>query len=163
VTFFGFAGGIVSLEEAPSVAIGGEAGAGVRIRALSVEVSARAESTPGAVRADSGDRVQVTILSGALAPCAHLGAWSGCAVARLGALQGYAPDVAHPSLGTALYASVGARIGYSIALSRVLTLLPTVEGAIPLQRTQLLIDGSPVWTAGPAAAAAGLAISADFL
>jgi hypothetical protein len=163
VILFGFAGGIVSMEEAPSVTIGGEAGAGLRIRAFSVEVSARAESTPLAVRADSGDRLQVTILSGAVAPCAHLGPWSGCAVGRLGALQGYAPDVTNPSLGSTLYASIGARIGYSIPLSGILALTPTLEGAIPLQRTQLLIDGSPVWTAGPATAAVGLAISADFL
>ena len=138
-------------------------GFGLRVRAFSLEVGGRAEAMTGPVRVGSGDRLQASILSGALWPCVHLGSFSGCASVRVGAFQGYAPDVAQPSLGTSIFASVGARFGYSIALSRVLALRPTIEGALPLARTSLLIDRTAVWTAPPVTAGAGLALVLIFL
>jgi hypothetical protein len=159
--FFAALGGVVSVEGAPSVAIGGEAAFGLRTAGFSAEAAGRVESTPQATRVASGDRLQATILSGALIPCARLGAWAFCAVGRVGAFQGYAPDVASPHLGTTVFASVGARVGYSFALSRNLALRPTIEGALPVVRTSLAIAGVPVWTAGPATGGASLALVAD--
>jgi hypothetical protein len=163
IVVFGVAGGVASVAAAPSFTLGGEIGLGVRVRAFSILAAGRAEATPGPVRVDSGDRLQAAILSGSLAPCAHLGGWSGCAFARVGAFQGYAPDVVSPSLGTTVFASVGARVGYSLVLSRALALRPTLEGALPIVRTSLVIDKSVVWTAPPASAGAGLALLVYFM
>jgi hypothetical protein len=160
---FGVASGTVAAAEAPTATFGGDAAFGLRFRALSIEATGRVESTPGAVRVASGDRLQATILSGGIVPCLNVGAWSGCASARLGAFQGYAPDVIHPSLGTTVFASLGARLGYSLALSPVLALRPTVEVAVPLVRTSLVIDKTPVWMAPPATIGVGLGLVVRFM
>jgi hypothetical protein len=163
VGLYGFAGGLASLGNAPAVTLGGDLGVGLRLRAFSLELSGRAETTPGDPRASSGDRLAVTILSGSLQPCLTLGPASGCVTGRLGALQGYAPDVTHPSLGSSLYAAVGVRVAYTFPLTSALALRPSLEAAIPLVRTQLEIDGTPIWTSLPLSGSANLALVVDFL
>ena len=81
---------------------------------------------------------------------------------RVGALQGYAPDVKTPALGTTLVAFLGARLSYTVGLTRMLALRPSVEAAIPLVRTSLVIDKGPVWTAPPVTAALGLSLLLRF-
>ncbi|WP_394845704.1 hypothetical protein LZC95_52830 [Pendulispora brunnea] len=152
VAFLASVGGVVSFALAPTMTLGGAMEIGFRYGVFSLSAEGRAELTPTTTRVDSGDRVDATIYSGALLPCFHFGAWLGCAVGRIGAFQGRAPDVVHPSLGTSAFGSVGLRGGYMIPLTKVLSVRASVEGAIPVVRTTLVIDGGEVWTAPPVTA-----------
>jgi len=158
ITIFGTAGALAAVGLAPGPAVGGGVGVGLRRDVLSLEVSGQVETTPGTTRADSGDRVQATVFSAVLSPCGHLGRWLACGTGRLGVLQGRAPDVVHPSLGTSLIAALGARGGYILPLSSALALRGLVSAEFPLVRTSLTIDGASVWTAPPFAAAFELGV-----
>jgi len=152
VAFVGSVGGVASFALAPTMTLGGAMEVGFRYGIFSLSAEGRAEVTPTTTRVDSGDRVDATVYSGALVPCLYFGQWLGCAVGRAGAFQGRAPDVVHPSLGTSAFGSVGLRGGYLIPLSKALSVRAAVEGAIPVVRTTLVIDGHDVWTAPPVTA-----------
>lgn len=161
VHVFAAVGGVASAAVAPSVSFGGEAGVGLRAAAFSVEAEGRVEGMLAPVHVASGDRLDASVLTGALIPCANLREWAPCGVLRLGAFQGHAPDVANPSLGSSLYAAVGARLGYVIPLSGTFSLRPAVEVTFCLNRTSLLVDHETVWTAPPIAAAIQLELLAS--
>ena len=156
-------GGFVSVGDAPTVTIGIDLGVALRVRTFALELDGRIETTPGDEQATSGDRLSVTTLTGSISPCLSLRHASGCLFARLGAVQGYAPDVTHPSLGSSLYAALGLRVAYAFPLTRALALRPSLEAAVPLVRTQLDIDGASVWTSNPWSASLGLAFVVDSL
>lgn len=149
VRVFGVANAIGTLGLLPGAAIGGSLGAGVTWRALSIELAGRVETMPGTATADTGDRVEATALAGSLAPCGQIGIWLACAVGRLGSLQGRAPDVANPSLGTSLFGTAGAKTGVSVPVSRLLAVRAMVGAEFALVRTSLLIDEKAIWTAPP--------------
>ncbi|WP_394835167.1 hypothetical protein LVJ94_52580 [Pendulispora rubella] len=152
VAFLGSVGGVASFALAPTMTLGGAMEVGFRYGVFSLSAEGRAEITPTTTRVDSGDRVNATVYSGALVPCLHFGSWLACGVGRVGAFQGRAPDVVHPSLGTSAFGSVGLRGGYMIPLTKVLSVRASVEGAVPLVRTTLVIDKDEVWTAPPVTA-----------
>jgi hypothetical protein len=150
ISLFGAVGAAATVALMPGPSAGPELAFGARVNALSIEASARAETTVGEVRTASGDRVDATVLSGAIAPCAHLEQFAGCVVGRMGAFQGHAPDVVHPTLGTSAFAAIGLRATYLLAIGARLGLRGALEGGLPLVRTTLAIDAAPIWTA-PAA------------
>jgi hypothetical protein len=158
VLFFGTANGLVSVGVLPGTAFGGELGVGGRFRSASLELGGRAEVMPSAIRLASGDAVEATIFSGVLSPCALLYQANLCGLVRLGALQGRAPEVQNPSLGTSLYAAAGARVGYSLELSRVVGLRALVSLEIPLVRTTLVVNRVRAWTAPPVTFGAQLGV-----
>lgn len=158
IALFGTAGAIGAVGLMPGLAMGGDAGVGLRFEVLSLELSGRVETMPTAARADSGDRLEATMFSAVLSPCGHLGRWLACGIGRVGALQGRAPDVVHPSLGTSLFGAIGARGGYVLPLSSALALRGLASAEFPLVRTSLVIDKASVWTAPPAAAALELGV-----
>jgi hypothetical protein len=149
IRLYGTAAAVASVAAAPSVTLGGEIGVGFGVRAFSLELMGRVEGMPGAARVPSGDRLEVTLITAAIVPCAHLGGFNACAFGRLGALQGYAPDVATPTLQTSVFASAGVRSGYTFELSRVIGIRGELEAGFPLVRTLLGVNNTPVWTASP--------------
>jgi hypothetical protein len=163
VRLFGSASGVASIATAPSVTLGGEVGVGLSVRAFSLEMMGRVETTPGAARVSSGDRLEVTILSATILPCANLGGFRACAFGRFGALQGYAPDVTTPTLQTSAFASLGARTGYTLDLTRIFGVRGEIEAGFPLVRTSLAINQAPIWTAPPVVGAFSLGAVVCFL
>ncbi len=147
VSFFAAAGGLVSVAAAPTVTLGGELGAGLRVRAFSLEAALRAETTPGSSLLSSGERVDVTLITAGLFPCGHLGGWFGCALFRGGAVQGRALDVLAPLRKTSPFAAAGLRAGYALQIAGPVAVRAAIEAALPLTRTALIIDHFPVWTA----------------
>lgn len=150
IRFFAGAGGVFSLGVAPGPAIGAEAAVGARREAFSLELSARIETMTGSERVATGDRVEATVLSGALAPCGELGVFVGCVFGRVGAFQGRAPDVVNPSLGTTVFGAVGLRAGVRFVVWRWISLETLAEAGLPLVRTSLRIGADNAWTAPPA-------------
>jgi hypothetical protein len=149
VTWFGRAALVGAVGTTPGPAFGVEAGLGFRVRALSLEVTGRAETTLGPQAVDLGARVETTIFTGGLALCGMVDAFYGCAAARLGVLQGRAPDVADPSLGASFYSAAVLHGGYELRLPRAFALRLGLEGGAALVRTSLIVDGQTVWTAPP--------------
>src|SRR5262249_14312120 len=145
-----------SLAVGPDPTFGPELGMAVRSKALSLEASGRAETNLGETRAASGDRLETTILSGSIISCAHLGPFSGCSFARVGAFQGRAPQVVAPVLQSSLFAALGLRAAYTLPVGSILALRGALEGGLPLVRTSLVIDGRAVWTSPPVFAGASL-------
>ncbi|CAN5846812.1 hypothetical protein BH11MYX4_BH11MYX4_29360 [soil metagenome] len=150
IRFFAGAGGVFSLGVAPGTAIGAEAAVGARREAFSLEISARIETMTESERLATGDRVEATVLSGALAPCGQLGVFVGCIFGRAGAFQGRAPDVVNPSLGTTVFGAVGLRAGVRFVVWRWISLEALAEAGLPLVRTSLRIGADNAWTAPPA-------------
>jgi hypothetical protein len=150
---------------APTVTLGGELGAGLRYKAFSIELTGRAETTPTSVPEGSPTsyRLGATILTGGVAPCVDVRAWSACAVVRAGAFQGYSPAVTQGSPPSEPFVSAGARVGYSIALPRDLAIRPTVELAIPIVKTEPDVNDTPVWKPSALFFGAGVALLVNFL
>jgi hypothetical protein len=146
----------------PSASVGGDVGVGVRRGDASIELMGRAETTPSATTVASGDRLEASAFSALLSPCGIFHELSVCALGRFGALQGRAPDVAKPSLGTSLFATVGARVGYTLWISPVFGLRAMAAAEFPLIRTLLVVNQTQVWTAPLATASLqiGIVISA---
>jgi hypothetical protein len=157
---FGVADGVVSLGLAPAPAAGGQVGVGLAWQTLSIEATGRIEATTGPEPVDSGDRIEATVYSALLSPCAALDAWALCITGRVGAFQARAPDVLNPNLGTSLFGAVGARAGYVLRLGQVVSLRALAFVELPLVRTSLLINQVTVWTAPPVLG--GLAVGAVF-
>ena len=151
-SFFGAVSAAGSVGLLPGLSMGGAVGVGLRLEAISVEIAGRAETMPSAVRVASGDRLEATTLSALLAPCAHLHRWSACGVGRAGVIQGRAPDVVAPTLGSSLFGTVGVRVGYELPLSAMVALRALASAEVPLVRTALVVSGAEVWTAPPAMA-----------
>jgi hypothetical protein len=150
ISFFSRAAAAVSVGAAPGPVFGGELGLGLGAGLFSAEATGRLETTAGATRVDSGDRLEATIISGALTPCIrHPVGLFGCVQGRVGAFQGRAPDVVEPSLGSSLFGAVALSGGYILELSRVFALTANLEAGAPLVRTSLSINDKPVWTAPP--------------
>src|SRR5262249_43145115 len=101
---------------APGPTAGGDVAIGIETGPFSVFLEGRAESQVTNARGDRGDRLEATLFSGALVPCGRVGALFGCLVARVGVIQGRAPDLANPSLESSLHAAFGPRLGVSVPI-----------------------------------------------
>jgi hypothetical protein len=156
-------GSSVSAALGPAPMLGAEVGLALRSQRVSIEASVRAETTVGTVHVSNGDRLDATVLSAGLAPCAHSGQFAGCALARFGSFQASAPDVATPSLRGQAFAAVGARASYAVSFSPALALRGALEAGFPLIRTSLNIDGAPVWVAPPVFVGVSLSLLAKVL
>ena len=157
------AGVVGSVGAAPTVTLGGELAVGLRTHAYSLSLAGRAETTPGSTRLDSGDQVQATLLSVGVLPCGTWSAWTGCLVGRVGAFQGYASDVALPKVEGSVFASVGARLGYSFHVTHTVAIQPTLDLGLAVARTSLVVSGATVWQASPVVGSVGLSVVLDLM
>ncbi|CAN5885579.1 hypothetical protein BH11MYX4_BH11MYX4_22920 [soil metagenome] len=163
VSLVAFAGAVASAAVAPGPTFGPDLGAGFRIGSLSLEASARVETTLSDARVSATNHVDATIFSAGVVPCAHLGALAGCFFGRIGAFHARAVDVANPSLHTWIFAAAGLRGAYTLPLSTSVGLRGALEAGLPLVRTSLEIDDRSVWTAPPVFAGASVALLVKFL
>ncbi len=163
LSLLGVAGATGAAAVAPGPMFGGEIGVMGRLDRFSLEASARAETTAGHALVASGDRLEATVFSGLLTPCAHLERFAGCVFGRVGALQARAVDVVQPSLKTSLFGALGLRIAYTLQVNDTFGLRAAFEGGLPLVRTSLEIDGTSVWTAPPAFVTGSIAGVVRFL
>jgi hypothetical protein len=166
---YGVGGLVASILAAPTVTLGGELGAGLRLRAFSIELTGRAEATPVSIPEGTpmSYNLGATLLTAGVAPCVNLRSWSACAVLRAGAFHGDA-QIKSPDLGTSGFFSAGARVGYAIALGRDVALRPALEVAIPVTETTLEINGTSqttptkIWNAAPIFGGAAIALLVNF-
>lgn len=162
VWFSASASGVASIGAAPGPTAGGEIGAALHVRVFSIALALRAETTPGAAMVASGDRIEGTLLTAALVPCANLAGWSACALFRAGAFQGEALSVVRPVLQSSAFAAAGLRGGYTLHLAGPLSARADLEAACPLIRTSLVVGSGPVWTAPPILGGVDLGLVVDF-
>ncbi len=161
-SFSARASGVASIGAAPGPAVGGELGVALRVGVFSVEVGVRAESTPSATTVASGDRIEATLITASLVPCADLRGWSACALLRGGAFQGKALTVDPPTLQSSPFVAAGLRGGYTLHLAGPVSARADAEVAFALIRTSLIVGASPVWTAPPILGGVNLGVVVDF-
>lgn len=158
-----FVGSSASAALGPAPMLGPEAGAAFRAGRVSIEASMRAETTLGSVSVANGERVDASVYSAGLTPCAHAGAFAGCAFGRFGSFNASSPDVAKHSPRDLAFGAIGARVTYALSFSPALSVRTALEAGIPLVRTSLGIDGSDVWVAPPVFFGASLSLLAKIL
>jgi hypothetical protein len=129
------------------VTAGADAAIGVRRGAFALFGEGRGETQVANARGEAGAAIEATLLGAAIAPCGYVGVLFACVVARMGVLQGRAPDVARPSLGSSFHATLGPRAGVWAPLTAGFGITAFAEMAVPLVRTTLVVDDRPVWTA----------------
>lgn len=139
--------GALALGAAPGPTMGVEAAVGLERGPFAAFLEARVETQPADAMATNATALRATIFGGGLAPCLRLGAFLGCVVARVGVLQGLAPEVVSPNLGSSVHASVGPRLGLWSPSVGPLAFTASVELGATMVRTTLLVDGQPAWTA----------------
>ena len=161
ISGFGFVGGDVALGILPGLALGGHAGVGLRYGAFSLEAGGRIATSAGAEHVASDNAVEATVLSAEVAPCGHWSWISGCALFRAGILQGRAPEVTHPSLGSSFFSAAGIGVRAEVpAKSRVRARLK-LDAMMPIVGTELVMNGQVVWTAPPVFAGFFIAVLAS--
>jgi hypothetical protein len=107
---------------AGTVNAGGEAFAGVRWRAASLDVEGRADLPATGPAERLGVRVRSSILAVSIVPCWHLGPLFGCAVASAGSQSVTSVGVETPQSSSGRWAGVGARVGAELQVSAALSI-----------------------------------------
>ena len=159
---FAHADGTIGFTRAPAVLLGARLGLGVRRGAFSAAAEAHFETMPASARLTPIDRVEVTMLSGALVPCGHFGVIQICGVFTLGSVQARALDLAHAEVQRSLFAVLGLRAGVVLPLSRWLALRAHGSLGLPLSRAAYVIDGGTAFTTAPVDASASVGAEVHF-
>ncbi|MDP3212935.1 MAG: hypothetical protein Q8S73_02435, partial [Deltaproteobacteria bacterium] len=163
-------GGGVTLGHTPGATGSVAASVGLRWNLVSLALEADHAFLSGAALAGAGE-VRASLSSGRLVPCLRqrLGArvdTSACGVLALGALGATAAQVEVARPAAAFYAAVGVRLAARLALSSHLGLRARVDllGAVTPISLQIRNGAQDivVWSASPAAFAAGLDFAATF-
>jgi hypothetical protein len=127
------AGAYTALGMAPHASLGLAAFAGLTWEPLALYLEGRNGF-------DAGDEVETSILSLSLVACVRRLPISACAVGSWGALRAKEARSA-----TSPYVALGARIGFDVPIVRQLFLRTYLEGAAPLDRTIVDVNGRPAW------------------
>lgn len=128
------------------VSLGVVVQAQLRYRAFALALEGRVDPYLGSARVGMGGGVGATLVLGLVAPCARYRFVGFCAVLGLGALQGRSVDLAFPNQASTFYAQAGARLSFEVPLHRRLALDLHLDGATPLTRTTLTVDGAEAWS-----------------
>jgi hypothetical protein len=155
---FAAVGASVNVGLVPGAGAGGVAAFGARRGIGALELEGRFDTTLKPVRVDDGHRVEASAITGGLLPCVHGSFYAGCLSVRLGVLQGRAPTVSRPSLGSSLLATTGLALRFEVPERKGFRLRIDLHAALPLVRTELVINDQVAWTAAPVYA--GLSLSA---
>lgn len=158
-------GGAVAFGAAPGPTVGFQAFVGLRARAASIALEARAD-LPATAPTPSGGEVDAGLVLATLAPCLHLGVAAVCALGSVGVLRGTARDPsgsdAASRRGSQLFVAVGARVAVEIPLHRLLALRLHADGLLPVTRTTVAVGEANVWTTPTFAGALGLGAVVTF-
>jgi hypothetical protein len=153
------AGLLTSLGLTPSPGLGGAGFVRFRWSDVSIALEGRALA-PAPVRADRGTPLDVASLAALAAPCAHLGYFSGCGLAQLGALDVSGERVR--SRDRFLLAAAGGRVALDIPLWRGLAARAHADVLVTFSPTTLLVNEHEVWTTPRLSGAAGAGLSMSF-
>jgi hypothetical protein len=156
----GFAalGAGLSMGLVPGVAVFGSGSFGVRVRAFALELEGRADTSLRGESSDAHHRVEATAITGGLVPCMHGSFYAGCLTVRMGALQGHASSVSEPRLGSSFLTTVGVALRAELPQRHGFRARIGLEAALPLVRTELLVNGQVAWTAPPVYGGLSLAL-----
>jgi hypothetical protein len=164
VFFRASAGALMAFGVAPlPITAGFTADAGLRWRALSVDVEGRADIPVSAEKEPAV--VASHILVASLVPCGHYSLLAACGVVSLGVLRGSTPDLG--GRDSTFYAAAGARVAAEIPLYgssslQALALRVHADLQAPLTRTTLYVQGVEAWQTPPLHGALGLALMGEF-
>lgn len=137
-------------------------GARVKRGRGSLALHARLDA-PESIAVSVQSKITVTHADLALAPCAHVGAFAGCALLSAGFVHGS---------GDALYAqrdvyapvlAAGGRIAWEPQLTRRLALRIHLDGRALVTTTTFAVDFMPVWKSSRIEASGGVGLLARFL
>ena len=138
------AGVVVAAGNAPSPTVGAGVLVGVGIRALSIDLEGRLDTSA----AQSAPRGEVTsslqLLT--LAPCLHIGVAFGCGLASAGRLHAASHGVDLPADDASLYAAFGGRLGAEWFFSRALGARAHIDVLASPTRITLLVNERAVWS-----------------
>jgi hypothetical protein len=85
-----------------------------------------------------------------------------CALGSVGTLYAHSAGITNPAADSALFATVGARVGLEWPLSRALVLRAHLDAAADLRRGHLQIGAVDAWTVPLVGGAAGAGLVAYF-
>ena len=159
VTFRASAGMHAALGTSPSIAtLGMDIDAGLRWRALSIDVGGRAD-IPIAGTTDRGE-VATSLLVATVAPCGHVSFFSGCALGAFGAMRGEHLDLDERE--TVPFVALGARAAAEVPVVGVMGVRVFGDLLFPLTSTGINVFGEEVWRAPVVQGAVGVAVMGDF-
>jgi hypothetical protein len=153
--------GFAALGNAPSPAVGFRVAAGLRGKwlALSGEF---ADQFPSSRAVAGGGRARASLLSATLVPCVVHGWASGCVLASFGSLTTEGEQIPAPFRQSTAQVTVGARLGYTPALTRHFRLMLDLDVLKPLLPVTLRLREQDVWHAPLLSYAAGLGLEVQF-
>jgi hypothetical protein len=159
ITFRASAGAHVALGAAPTpAAFGLDIDAGLRWRALSIDLGGRAD-IPMSSETPSGT-IATSLLFATVAPCGHVSFFSGCALGAFGAMRGEHVDLEQRD--SVPFVALGARAAAEVPIYEVVGLRIFADLLAPLIRTGVIVRGQEVWRAPVVQGAIGLAVQGDF-
>ncbi len=127
------AGAIGTIGSAPAPAVGALLFGRARLRDLSATLEARGD-LPASATSDTGGGVSSWLLAGSVLLCAHEGGFFACPRGTVGRLAATGIDLSRPGQSAALWAEIGARLGYELALGGTYALRFGIDGGLNLTR-----------------------------
>jgi hypothetical protein len=106
---------------------------------------------------DAGDDISTSVLALSLVPCVRRDPLFACFVGSWGELRAEASRSA-----TARYLSAGARLGFDLEIFHQLFLRTHLDGAVPLDRTIIQVNGRTAWQLPVLSGALGVEASLHF-
>ena len=159
-TFLGLAGGAGSAGLAAAPAVGGEVGAAVRWRNVSLELDGRID-VPASTRAQGGGQVSTWLAVVTFAPCGHAGLFFACALAQAGAMRATGEAPGGASEGVPWWGA-GGRFGVTTPLSDGIAFRLRTDLVVDLAPPGLALNGTRVWKAPPIAESLGADVVVRF-
>jgi hypothetical protein len=151
VRFRGHLGAHLALGSAPAVAVGAALAGGIRWRAFSIVLEARAD-LPASSRAASGG-IETSLLLAALVPCAHIAFAFGCLEVAGGVLRAEGVNLADAQRVTSPSAWVGGQVGVELPRDGPVRFRGGIAVTAALTRTSLVLgDGTLAWRTHPVSA-----------
>ncbi len=151
-----------SIGTAPSIALSGEAFAGVRSGLFSLALGFRGDAPAASGAIGGGGRVESWLFSATAAPCAHVGVLLGCVVAALGSLEARGVEVSAPRMRSGLFAALGGRLGVELPLAGVWALRLRGDVLRNLYPTTFVLDQSAAWSSPSVIGDVGAGVVAHF-
>jgi len=132
-------------------------GLGVELRDRFSSLELNGVHTFAQTRASGSDQsATVSLTYAALAPCAWLGPFAGCALGTLGSYRASGNGVDTPRSASHLHAATGLRAKAALAISAHMAILFDVDGVKVLTRPRFLVAGQEIYQAAPWAANLGV-------
>lgn len=155
------AGVLGAAGSAPAPAIGALVFARARVRDVSATLEARGD-LPTSTTVESGAGASAWLLAGSALVCLHGRGVFGCPRVTVGRLSATGIDVTRPGASAALWADVGARVGYELELGGAFALRAALDGGVVLTRYVFRIDGERVFQNPAVTGGASAALVATF-